>query len=134
MDDNIIFIIFDYVKNFLYYYYMVYNNNNNYYSIVDFPETGKYYGKFSGTIPKKVASKAFSSLIKFINIDFSKEDVFLGKFVVFVIKNMETGKMYKYIGSRIKLENPIKVFKNNKEIEYKYKNIIGKYNKDLDLI
>lgn len=109
------------------------SNNNNYYTIVDFPEDNQYYGKFKGTIPKKVASKAFSSLIQFIDISNENNEV-SDKFIVFVIKNVSNGKMYKYIGNRIKLENPVKTVKNGVQIEYKYKNVIGKYKKELDLI
>jgi hypothetical protein len=112
---------------------MSYNNNNiHYYSIVDFPEEQQLYGKFKGTTPKAAANKAFSSLIKFIDIDKSNEDNFLGKFIVFVIKNIETNEEYKYIGNRIKLENTVTIVKDGKEIKYNYKNVIGKYNKELD--
>ena len=108
------------------------NNNKDYYSIVDFPEDNKYYGKFRGTVPKMVASKAFSSLIQFIDVDQDNMD---GKFIVFVIKNMQNNKMYKYIGTRIRLENPVKVIKKNGiEVEYRYKNVIGKYRPELDKI
>jgi hypothetical protein len=115
---------------------MSYNNNEiNYYTIVDFPDTDKTYGKFKGKKPKIAANRAFSSLIKFIDIEnSSNEDTFLGKFVVFVIRNIKTNEEYKYIGNRIKLKNPVKVVKDGKEIEYKYKNVIGKYNKELDKI
>ena len=117
---------------------MVYNNNGNnnvnYYTIVDFPEDNQTYGKFKGTSPKKAGSKVFSFLFKFMNIDKNDENSFFGKFIVFVIRNIKTGKEYKYIGNRIKLENPIKIRKNNKEIEYNYKNVIGKFKPQLDLI
>jgi hypothetical protein len=106
------------------------NNNNIYYSIVDFPNDNQLYGKFKGSSPKKAANKALSCLIKFMN---NNED-FFGKFIVFVIKNNSTKKEYKYIGNRIKLENPIKVEKNGKTIIYKYKNVIGKFREELDLI
>jgi hypothetical protein len=109
------------------------NSNNNKFTIVDFPKDGLTYGSFSGKVPKKVASKAFSSLMQFMDIN-NEENNSLGKFIVFVIKNVNTGKMYKYIGNRVKLENPIKITKNNKEIIYKYKNVIGKYKDELDKI
>jgi len=120
---------------------MPYNNNinkntnkNNKFTIVDFPKDGENYGVFVGQIPKVVASKAFSSLVQFIDINNNNENNSLGKFIVFVIKNINNGKMYKYIGSRIKLEKPITITKNNKVIQYKYKNVIGKYKEELDKI
>lgn len=103
---------------------------NKKYTIVDFPNNGQNYGTFTGMNAKKAASKAFSALIKFVD----NNDQTLGKFIVFVIKNKDTGKMYKYIGSRILLEKPITVYKNGKNIIYKYKNIIGKYKEELNKI
>jgi hypothetical protein len=110
------------------------SNNSNKYSIVDFPNDGDLYGNFVSTIPKKAADKAFSALVKFINVNEKNEDFFSGKFIVFVIKNKSTGKMHKYIGSRIKLENKIKVTKNGVDMEYKYKNVIGEFKKELESI
>lgn len=115
---------------------MPYNKNinkNNKFTIVDFPKDGENYGVFVGQIPKVVASKAFSSLVQFIDIN-NNENNSLGKFIVFVIKNVNNGKIYKYIGSRIKLEKPITITKNNKVVQYKYKNVIGKYKEELDKI
>ncbi len=127
----------------------MYNNNTTKnirkFTIVDFPEEGKTYGTFKSTIPKKAANEAFDLLIRFIdnknnnnksnkknknNNKNSNNDEFKGKFIVFVIKDIDSGKMYKYIGNRVKLHKPIKI--NNKS--YEYKNVIGKYNPELDLI
>lgn len=132
---TIFFKLFDSI-NFLYYYYiMTYNNNKcSYYTIVDFPDTNMNFGKYKGKSPKIAANKAFSTLINFIILDENNENDTFGKFIVFVIKDIDTNKEYKYIGNRIKLQNPITVNKNGKEITYKYKNIIGKYKKELDLI
>lgn len=126
-------------------FYNIFNNskksNNNYstnnkikktYTIVDFPHKGKTYGKFSGTIPKNAASKAYSTLFKFMKQN--NNDNLFGKFIVFVIKEIETNKEYKYIGSRVKLQNPVVVSKNGKEITYNFKNVIGVYNSELDKI
>ena len=103
---------------------------NNIYSIVDFPNDKELYGNFEGNNPKSAANKAFSYLIKFIDKNYDNQ----GKFLVFVIRNMSTNKEYKYIGNRIKLENPVVVSKNGKEIIYNYKNVIGIYNPDLEKI
>jgi hypothetical protein len=108
------------------------NNNKKYYTIVDFPEENQTYGKFSGSIPKKAANKVFSFLLKFLNDDI--EEDFTGKFIVFVIKEINSDKIFKYIGTRIMLKNLIHTKKNNKDITYKYKNVIGKYKPELDLL
>lgn len=111
------------------------NNNKNIvysYSIVDYPSEGKLYGNFKSTIPKKAADLAFLYLFDMLN-DKNKED-FTGKFIVFVIKNNDNGKMYKYLGNRIKLKNPVKKYENGKTIYYYYKNVIGKYRPELDLL
>ena len=110
----------------------MYNNKNvRHFCIVDFPKENMLYGNFTSTIPKKAANDAFSALTKYINI--SDEDSF-GKFIVFVIKDKHNNKMYKYIGNKIKLKKPVIIRKNGKDIIYHYKNVIGKYNPELDKI
>lgn len=109
---------------------MQYNINKKYYTIVDFPQKNQTYGKFSGKNHKTAANKAYSVLFKFMN---NQQDL-SGKFIVYVIKDIETNKEYKYIGNRIKLENPVVVYKDGKKITYNYKNVIGIYNSDLDKI
>ena len=110
---------------------MSYNNNKNKnrYIIVEF-YSGEQIKIFNDKTPKKAANQAFSYLLQFMNVNESQEDFLLGKFLVFIIKNLDTDKEYKYIGNRIKLENPVKV----NGITYQYKNVIGKYKPVLDLI
>jgi hypothetical protein len=108
---------------------------NNYYTIVDFPKDNQNYGTYEGKYPKSAANKAFSKLLQFIKTTNNlQKDDFLGKFLVFVIKNINTNKEYKYIGNRIKLHNPIEKIINGRKIIYRYKNVIGKYNPELDKI
>lgn len=106
------------------------------FTIVDFPNNNNYYGNFIGEKPKNAADKVFSFLINFIDKKSNNNvnDEFSGKFLVFVIKDIESKKEYKYIGSRIKLKNPVKYIKNGKEIYYIYKNVIGVYHKELEKI
>jgi len=107
------------------------NNNIKSFSIVDFPKDGDNYGNFTASIPKQAANSVFSFLYHVMNKN-NKNNDFTGKFIVFVIKNNDNGKMYKYIGNRIKLKNPVKKIINGKETIYHYKNVIGKYNNKLD--
>jgi len=108
---------------------MPYNNNklkkniSCYYTIVDFPEDNKTYGKYLSSTPKKAAVKAFNDLIKFVDDDLEKE----GKFIVYFMRNIETNKEYQFMGSKIKLQNPVLSKKNGKEITYNYKIIVSKY-------
>ena len=99
------------------------------YVIVDYPETGKTFGSFQGSSPKQAATKAFTRLAKISQLNNSKREL-----LVFVVRNQQTGKEYKYIGSRIKLAKPRKVSISGKEIVYRYKNIIGKYRDELNKI
>jgi hypothetical protein len=105
------------------------NNKKTTYSIVDFPVKKKLFGNYIGNTPKKAAEKAFSDLVILTKdqLDFENDSVDTsGKFIVFVIVNNITGIEYKYLGTRIKL--------NNQTTKYKYKDIIGKYKEELDLI
>jgi hypothetical protein len=105
------------------------NNNQNdslkSYSIVDFPNEKKDYGNFEGKSAKSAAHYAFDDLLKFSNI---KDDDLEGKFIVFVLKNKQNSKEYKYTGTRVLLKNPVTL--DGKE--YKYKNVIAKYTPDFD--
>jgi len=120
----------------------MYNNNRNNnnlttktFTIVDFPNDGQTYGKFKSTIAKKAANEAFMNLLKYINFNKNNENDFFGKFVVFVIKDIDSQKMYKYIGTVVKLKKPvIKTLKNGNEVTHNYKIVIGKYNPKLNLI
>jgi hypothetical protein len=126
---------------------MIFNNNSNsntntnnlnsaprIFTIVDFPEDNQTYGRFSSVVPKKAANKAFSAITKVIMNNENNDDYFIGKFIVFVIRDIKNNKEYKYIGNKIKLENPIVVYKDGKEVKYNYKNVIGKYSEELDKI
>ena len=120
---------------------MKYNNNSNNnsnniksYSIVDFPEDNKLYGDFTATSSKSAAGEAFSHLLKFLDLDENNDDSFLGKFLVFTLIDKNSHKKYKYMGTRIELKNPVSITKNNRNVTYRYKDVIGRYKKELDQI
>ena len=108
----------------------MFEKNKKYeYTIVDYPEENRTMGRFHGSSPKQAAKKAFSKLARISKLNNTKR-----QFIVFIIKNLTTNKEYKYIGSRIKLENPKKVVINGKNIIYRYINVIGKYKEELNKI
>lgn len=94
------------------------------FTVVDFPKKGKNYGRYYSDSPKAAAKKAFSKLSRKINLKNSNQRNLL----VFTIKNLDSGKKFKYIGTRVELFEPITIKRANKVITYKYKNIIAKYN------
>ena len=107
------------------------------YEIVDFPYKKKNFGSFKGSYPKQAAEKAFTFLSNIVG-DKIKED---GNFIVFSIqqktrnttnKNNNKMKELKFIGTVIQLENDVYNKEQNKMV--KYKNILSKYNPDLDKI
>lgn len=115
---------------------MVYNNKHNknkintksIYQIVDFPKSNKTFGNYEAYFPKQAAMQAFQLLSNIVEERLNED----GKFIVFVIQNKDTKKEYKYIGAKVKLENPVTKYENGTSITYHYKNVIGKYNPDLD--
>ena len=118
-----------------------FNNNSNKnkektYKIVDFPTTGELYGNYKSVSPKKAAELAFDVLTNVISIENNnnKNEYSSGKFLVFTIRNIGNSREHKYIGSRIKLENPIKKIINGNEVFLQYKNVIGVYKPELDKI
>jgi hypothetical protein len=87
------------------------------------------HGRFSGLKPKQAANKAFSSILRMNG----GGDSNLNKKIKFHIVECTRGskqKTFYYEGTRTKLDNPISVNikggNNNKQIVYKYKNMIKK--------
>ena len=111
------------IINLLYNIYIM-NTSLKYYKIVDFNDNHKD-NIFSGKIPKDSAHKAFPYLLKFI-------DNINGNFLVFTIKELNSQKEYTYIGTRIKLENPVYKTINGQEVKYIYKDVLNKYQKQLE--
>ena len=110
------------------------NKNNNIlkeYEIIDFPNKKENFGNFKGAYPKQAAEKAFTFLTNVVGDEIKKD----GNFIVFSIqqKNKNTNnKELKFIGTVIELENDVYNKEQNKVV--KYKNILSKYNPDLDKI
>ncbi len=99
--------------------------NKKSYTILDFPSKGKTSGRFISTNMNSAAHKAMSKLSKHYNIDSDSR-----QFLTFWMKEITTGsskKEVQYIGTRVKLVNPIIRNINNKEIIHNYKYIITKY-------
>lgn len=96
-----------------------------YFTILDYPEINQNYGRYSAKSPGKAASKAFTAIAKKINLSNDTSN----KQLVLHLKelNSSNNKIYKYIGSRVKLVTPITVYINGKIVEFNYKNIITNY-------
>lgn len=95
------------------------------FTIVDYPQDGKNYGEYTAPSPKRAASKAFTRLSRMINLKNTDDK----NFIVFAIKEIGgKNKIYKYIGTRVELHQPHVVNINGRNVMYRYKNIITKYN------
>ena len=105
------------------------NKQMNEYEIIDFPKYTKTHGNYKGRYPKEAAEKAFTFLSNLVGDDIDNE----GTFLVFALNNKKTNKTYKFIGTRIELENPV-VNNQNMTKRVKYKNVISNYNPVLDNI
>lgn len=98
------------------------------YRIVDFPKPGDKFGRYQGKEPAKAAKKAFTKLARLSKLNNSNQ-----KFIVFVIEEIgvkgrdQEKKQYKYMGQRVKLDKPKVVKIGDKEITYKYQNIVNVY-------
>ena len=92
------------------------------FTVVDYPKKGEKFGIYNSFSPKAAANKAFTKLSKIIDLKNSNDKNFL----IFTIQDINNKKYYPYIGSRILLDQPIYVKKNENLIICKYKNIIAK--------
>ncbi len=100
---------------------------NNIYKIVGFIDNDT--NSFTGNSPKLAADNAFKYLMKFTKLSEDDYNTFQGKFIVFTLRNISTNQEYKYIATRIKLNN--KVLNNNKQLKT-YKDVIAVYKKELE--
>ena len=101
------------------------------YEIMCFPNKKRNFGSFTGNTSKQSAEKAFTFLSNLTQDEIKKD----GNFIVFSIRKKNnkinnTNKEHKFIGTVIELENKV----INSEKVLKYKNVISKYNTDLDKI
>ena len=106
------------------------NKNMKEFEILDFPKEGKNFKLGKEKTIKSAANSAFELITNSIEQDILKEENFL----VFNIKETNSNKEYKFIGKKIKLENPVYKTINGEEHIFEYKNIIGEYKKALDNI
>lgn len=107
------------------------NKNNNtvkIFEIIDYPKQGKNFHLGKQKTIKNAAHEAFELISNSIEQDIIQEENFL----VFSIIETNMKKEYKFIGTKIKLENPVYKTVNGKEHIFEYKNIIGEYKKSLD--
>ena len=98
---------------FLHFSYM----SKQIFSLLDFPEPDKEYGKYIGNSPDEAASKVFSSIIDNFDVGNSENEK---RYLLFAIKNKETNKVHEFLGAKIELYKPLRI--NN--ILYKYRNLI----------
>ena len=92
------------------------------FGIINFPYEGDIYGHYKGVYPYQAATKAFTKLSKLVGIGDSNE------FLVFVIIDRGNKKTYKYQGTRVKLDRPINLLIDGKNIEIQYRSIISRFN------
>lgn len=95
------------------------------YTIVDFPKPGDTYGEYLGETPGRAASKAFTQLSRLAGMKNGNAK----NFMVFTVRDLDTGKPYKYVGTRVALNEPIVRKINNTTVKYRYRNIITNYEK-----
>ena len=96
------------------------------YILLDFPEKGQTYGKYTGKSPGIVANKIFNKLMKHYKFDDNMDGK---KYLVFEFQNTDTGKKYEYIGTPIILQNPMSVNIHNHNISITHRSIVVPYDK-----
>ncbi len=103
-----------------------------YFTVIDYPKKGDVFGVYRALSPKRAANRAFTKLGKIFDVK-NENDKWLVFYIqeVFVDKkdNLNRGKIYKYIGTRVQLVKPIERNINGKIIQYKFKNIVGQLKK-----
>ena len=100
------------------------NNKKKVYTLINYPEKNKKYGKFTGKYPAQAAHKMLNFLAKKKNVKNSND---LNQ-ILFYFIDKNSNQEFCYTGSRILLKKPTVIKRGNKYIEYKYKTIVRKCN------
>lgn len=100
----------------------------NNYVLLNFPEEGQKYGKYTGKTPGIVANKIFNKLMKYYNFTDNEDGK---KYLVFEFQDTATGKIYEYIGTPIILQNPMHINIHNKNISITHRSIVVQYDKTM---
>ncbi len=98
------------------------------FTILDFPQKGTNSGVYTGSTPANVANKVFNKLAKKMNF---YDNLGGTKYLVFYIQDLDSKKVYPYIGTIIILQNPIELNYSNKNIKVNHRNIVAKYDKNM---
>jgi hypothetical protein len=98
------------------------------YVLLNFPDEGQKYGKYTGKSPGIVANKIFNKLMK--NYNFT-DNIDGKKYLVFEFQNTNTGKIHEYIGTPIILQNPMSVNIHNHNISITHRSIVVQYDKTM---
>ena len=93
-------------------------NTKRVFAIVDYPNVGELYGKFTGSSPGVAADKVLTLLSEKIDLKNTDEKNFIFFTIRDITRNNGTGKEYSYIGTRIELHEPIKL-KNGRIIKFR---------------
>lgn len=99
------------------------------FELLDYPEDGRNCCKYKGTKPSHAASKAFHRLSKDTNfVDNHNGQIYM----VFKIRDTGNGKVYPYIGTMVKMDEPYIVKRGNKEFSVSSRPVIAKYDKNME--
>ena len=109
------------------------NNNKNdlkkrTFTLLDFPEKGNSKGSYSGSSPSTVATKVFNKLAKKLNF---YDNLGGTKYLVFYIQDVNSRKIYPYIGTVIILKNAIELNYSKKNMKITHRNIVAKYDNNM---
>lgn len=96
------------------------------YILIDFPEDGQTYGKYTGKSPGVVANKIFNKLMKYYKFNDNMDGK---KYLVFKFQNTDTGKKYEYIGTPIILQKPMSINIHNHNISFTHRSIVVPFDK-----
>ena len=95
------------------------------YTIVDYPKTNKNTGIYTGKNPKQAAKKALSRLSRDNDINNNKQKD--TKLIVFELKCLDNNKIYKFIGTRVRLNKPRIINRGGKEVKFNFTNLVSYY-------
>lgn len=98
------------------------------FTIIDYPKKGMNTGKYFGSSATIVANKVFSKLTKDLNFYNNMDGT---KYLVFNIQDVNSKKIFPFIGTIVILNKPIDVNYKNNQMKITHRNIVAKFTSDM---
>ena len=89
------------------------------YTVINYPKKGDTYGRYSGATARQAANKALTKLARLVDVSNNND-----KYIVFTIRDLENGREHQFMGTRVRLVQPIVRQIKGVSVRFEYRNVL----------